>query len=243
MHTIFKVRTLMKILLSETFCNISTTNYYNHPYVANSLPNQNSFQSAYTHRPYEHTTSLPPYTLPYHPYLPTPSTHASVAHPSFHPAVPTNVTDALTRVEHDFRNLNKALSHPHTINHPTSYNRITNQVQNLTSIASDLKRKMTSYKNSTYRTGNQSTVTPILRQPSNSPKNARFPSSVISPPPVIRYSSVPNPYLKKKKNSPVQFPKVMSNSSNFGKNDSNDFFDPMPSTDLHYDLSARMFEK
>ena len=250
------------------FGNISTTNYYNHPYVANSLPNQNSFQSPYAHHPYEHTTSLPPYTLPYHPYIPTPSTHASVAHPSIHPAVPTNVTDALTRVEHDLRNLNTALSHPHTINHPTSYNRITNQVQNLTCIASDLKRKMTSYENSPARTGNKFSVSPILRQPSNSPKNVRFQSSVISPPTenrystvrnpylkkkknspvispptVVRYSSVPNPYNKKKKNSPVQFPKVKSNSSNFIKHDSNDFFDPMPSTDLHSDLSARMFEK
>ena len=70
-----------------------------------------------------------------------------------------------------------------------------------------------------------------------------FQSSVISPPTVKQYSSVPNPYLKKKKNSSVKFPKVNSNSANFVKHDSNDFFDPMPSTDLHSDLSARMFEK
>ena len=102
-------------------------------YVATTVPNQNSFQSAYTHCTYDHATPLPPYTFPYHPYLPTPSTQASVPHPSFHLAVPTNISDALTRVEHDLRNLNNALSHPHTINHPTSYNcarEFTNQVQN-----------------------------------------------------------------------------------------------------------------
>ena len=127
---------------------------------------------------------------------------------------------------------------------------------------------MTSYENSPARTGNKTAVSPILRQPSNSPKNVCFQSSVISPPTencyytgrnpylkkkknspvispptVVRYSSVPNTYNKKKKNSPVQFPKVQSNSSNFVKHDSNNFFDPMPSTDLHSDLSARMFEK
>ena len=246
MHTLFKVRTKLKILLSETFCNISTTNYYNHVYVGTTVPNQNGIQSAYTHCTYEHAIPLPPYTFPYHPSIPTPSTQASVPHPSFHPAVPANVSAALSRVEHDLRNLNNAISHPHTINHPTCYNRardLTNQVHNLTSIASDLKRKMASYKNSPVRTGNQFNVSPILRQPSNSPNNGRFQSSVISPPAVKRYSSVPNPYLKKKNNLSVKFPKVKSNSANFGKNDSNDFFDPMPSTDLHYDLSARMFEK
>ena len=147
----------MKILLSETFCNISTTNYYNHVYVGTTVPNQNGIQSPYTHCTYEHATPLPPYTFPYHPVISTSTTQASAPHPTFHTPVPTNVCDALSRVEHNLRNLNNALSHPHTLNHPSSYTRareLTNQVDNLTSAAYNLKRKLSSFENSSVRTEN-----------------------------------------------------------------------------------------
>ena len=109
---------------------------------------------------------MPAYNLQY-PRLPLPIHQ-------YHPPVPMNVNDALSKVENDLNQLTYSLHHPHTLNHPTTYNRacnITAKVESLTSMVDSLKRKMTSYENSPSRAGKNLKLSPILRQPSNSPKN------------------------------------------------------------------------
>ena len=147
---------------------------------------------------------IPTYTLPYLPHLP-PSTPTSLPYSIHHTTPLPNVNDALSRVEHDLKNLTYSLSHPHTLNNPTSYNRtrdITTQIENLSSIVGTLKQKMTTYENSPNTISNRPLhVSPIPRQQPamQSPKNVRFSHNIISPP--LQRRKPANPYIKKRSSS------------------------------------------
>ena len=148
----------------------------------------------------------------------------------------------MSRVERDIKNLHTTLSHPHTLNNESSFNRtmnISNQVENLTSMVGTLKQKMTSFENRRYFTTPQH------------PKNPTATTNVFSPP-LQRVRPV-NPYLRKKVSPKKTVKEVHKSFSqptpnrhiriNKKNDNSSSRYDPTPSQEPHDAYTRRFLEK
>ena len=138
---------------------------------------------------------------PYTPYLPT-STPVPVHHATITPTNLPQVNDAFSKVERDLNCLNDTLSHPHTINNPTSYQRavnITSKIEELTSAVGSLRQKMKSYEKNSHNSPDNRRYKVSPSSLKHLTKNVMYNSSIVSPTFRQPYVKPENPYLKKKK--------------------------------------------
>ena len=91
---------------------------------------------------------------------------------------------AFSRVERDLNDLNSTLSHPHTINNPTSYQHACNisaKIEEMSSAVGSLRQKMKSYESGIYNSPENRRFKPSPSSLKHITKNVMYDPNIVSP--------------------------------------------------------------
>ena len=108
---------------------------------------------------------------------------------------------AFSRVERDLNDLNSTLSHPHTMNNPTSYQHACNisaKIEEMSSAVGSLRQKMKSYESGIYNSPENRRYKPSPSSLKHITKNVMYDPNIVSPTLRAPFVVPENPYKKKK---------------------------------------------